>query len=121
MKERKIKKCLDYSDEQFLPSLHEQAQYILNNFDFQYVSEVMATSIRKDIYGNKHPWKITMRYASEPVIPSEMQLRMMALDMMIPAINTSEKVYITRSGPFRLIKVHNRLILDFVLKTESYD
>ena len=81
----------------------------------------MAMSIRKDIHGNKHPWKITMRYASESVIPSEMQLRMMALDMMIPAINTDEKVYITRSGPFRLIKAHNRLILDFVLKTESYD
>ena len=62
-----------------------------------------------------------MRYASEPVIPSEMQLKMMALDMMIPAINTDEKVYITRSGPFRLIKAHNRLILDFVLKTGSYD
>ena len=121
MKERKIKKRLDYSDEQFLPSLYEQAQYILNNFDFQHVSEVMAMSIRKDIQGNKHPWKITMRYLSEPVIPSETQLRMMALDMMIPAINTDKKVYITRSGPFRLIKAHNRLILDFVLKTESYD
>ena len=106
MKERKIKKRLDYTDEEFLPPLGDQMIDILDKFDFQYVADVMATNIRKNLEGQMVPWEIYI--SNKKRIPT-------AEDLMNIAI------YISRSGPFRVIKAYNRLILDFCLKTHSYD
>ena len=120
MKERnKSNKSVIYDDEAFLPSLEEQLWNIVNNFDFDYVSKVMAMNIRKDsLTGEMVPW-ITSHIPDS--VPTAARLAASATNLLKSAIEVDHDVYICRSGPFRVIKAHNRLILDFVLKTYSYD
>lgn len=122
MKERnKSKKSVIYDDETFLPSLEEQLWNIINNFDFDYVAKVMAMDVRKDPYtGQMVPWKLTSLRSPDKVSTVE-TLTSFAIGLMKSAIDVDKDVYICRGGPFRVIKAHNRLILDFVLKTYSYD
>lgn len=122
MKERnKSKKSVIYDDEAFLPSLEEQLWNIINNFDFDYVSKVMAMNIRKDsCTGEMIPWTTNANLTSASV-PTVERLIASAIHLLKSAIDVDHDVYICRSGPFRVIKAHNRLILDFVLKTYSYD
>lgn len=119
MKERKIKKRLDYTDEYFLPSLEDQMIDILDKFDFQYVANVMAMNVRKDLEGQMVPWEIYI--SNKKRIPTVKDLMNIAIKDMQAAIKADNPVYISRSGPFRVIKAYNRLILDFCLKTHSYD
>ena len=119
MKERKIKKCLDYTDEDFLPSFEDQMLDILDNFDFQYVANVMAMDIRKNLEGQMVPWEVYI--SNNKRIPTVEDLINFAIEDMRAAIKADNPVYISRSGPFRVIKAYNRLILDFCLKTHSYD
>ena len=119
MKERKSKKRLDFTDEDFLPSLGDQMIDILDKFDFKYVANVMATNIRKQRDGQMVPWEI---YVSRKYrVPTVEDLMNLAIKEMQAAIKADNPVYISRSGPFRVIKAYNRLILDFCLKTHSYD
>lgn len=119
MKERKSKKRLDYTDEDFLPSLGDQMIDILDNFDFKYVANVMATNIRKNLEGQMVPWELFI--SNKKRIPTVEDLMNLAIKEMQAAIKADNPVYISRSGPFRVIKAYNRLILDFCLKTHSYD
>lgn len=119
MKERKIKKRLDYTDENFLPPLEDQMLNIIDNFDFKYVANVMATNIRKNLDGQVVPWELFI--SDKKRIPTVEDLMNLAIKEMQAAIKADNPVYISRSGPFRVIKAYNRLILDFCLKTHSYD
>ena len=119
MKERKIKKRLDYTDENFLPPLEDQMLNIIDNFDFKYVANVMATNIRKNLDGQVVPWELFI--SNKKRIPTVEDLMNLAIKEMKAAIKADNTVYISRSGPFRVIKAYNRLILDFCLKTHSYD
>ena len=122
MKERRKKeKIMILDDEAFLPSLKDQMWNIINNFDFDYVSKVMAMNIRKDsCTGEMIPW--TTNTNLTPVsVPTVERLTASAIRLLQSAIDVDHDVYICRSGPFRVIKAHNRLILDFCLKTYSYD
>lgn len=119
MKERKIKKRLDYTDEDFLPPLEDQMIDILDKFDFKYVANVMATNIRKNLEGQMVPWELFIY--NKKRIPTVEDLMNLAIKEMQAAIKADNPVYISRSGPFRVIKAYNRLILDFCLKTHSYD
>lgn len=122
MKEKnKSNKSVIYDDEAFLPGLEDQLWNIINNFDFDYVAKVMAMEIRKDpCTGQMVPWttKTSLTSASVPTVE---RLIASAIRLLKSAIDVDHDVYICRSGPFRVIKAHNRLILDFVLKTYSYD
>jgi hypothetical protein len=119
MKERKSKKRLDYTDEDFLPSLVDQMIDILDKFDFKYVADIMATNIRKNLEGQMVPWELFI--SNKKRIPTVEDLMNLAIKEMQAAIKADNPVYISRSGPFRVIKAYNRLILDFCLKTHSYD
>lgn len=119
MKERKIKKRLNYTDEDFLPPLGDQMIDILDKFDFKYVANIMATNIRKNLEGQMVPWELFI--SNKKRIPTVEDLMNLAIKEMQAAIKADNPVYISRSGPFRVIKAYNRLILDFCLKTESYD
>lgn len=119
MKERKIKKRLDYTDEDFLPPLGDQMIDILDKFDFKYVANIMATNIRKNLEGQMVPWELFI--SNKKRIPTVEDLMNLAIKEMQAAIKADNPVYISRSGPFRVIKAYNRLILDFCLKTHSYD
>lgn len=119
MKERKIKKRLNYTDEDFLPPLEDQMLDILDKFDFQYVANVMAMNVRKDLEEQMVPWEIHI--SNKKRVPTVEDLMNIAIKDMQAAIKADNPVYISRSGPFRVIKAHNRLILDFCLKTHSYD
>lgn len=119
MKERKSKKRLDYTDENFLPPLGDQMLNIIDNFDFKYVANVMATNIRKNLEGQMVPWELFI--SNKKRIPTVEDLMNLAIKEMQAAIKADNPVYISRSGPFRVIKAYNRLILDFCLKTHSYD
>lgn len=122
MKERnKSNKSVIYDDEAFLPSLEDQMWNIVNNFDFDYVSKVMAMNTRKDsCTGEMVPWTTNSNLTTASV-PTVERLIASATRLLKSAIEVDHDVYICRSGPFRVIKAHNRLILDFVLKTYSYD
>ena len=122
MKERnKSNKAVIYDDEAFLPDLKDQMWNIINNFDFDYIAKVMAMNIRKDsCTGEMIPWTINANLTSTSV-PTIERLTASAIRLLQSAIDVDHDVYICRSGPFRVIKAHNRLILDFVLKTYSYD
>lgn len=122
MKERnQSNKSVIYDDEDFLPSLEDQLWNIVNNFDFDYVSKVMAMNIRKDsCTGEMVPWTTNSSLTSASV-PTVERLIASAIRLLKSAIDVDHDVYICRSGPFRVIKTYNRLILDFVLKTYSYD
>ena len=122
MKERREKnKRLNYTDEDFLPPLSYQMINILDNFDFKYVAKVMARNIRKNIDGEMEPWKLCIPHTSDKRIPTVEDLMNLAIREMQAAIRSDNPVYISRSGPFRVIKAHKRLVLDFCLKTYSYD
>ena len=126
MKERvKRKKKLNYDDEDFLPSYDEQIKEILDNFDFDYVHKIMHMDVRKNSDGEYEPWEVATHLTldgdyttSLPTYPYLVNLATMLLQTAAAADND---VYITRSGPFRVIKSFNRLILDFTMHTWSYD
>lgn len=122
MKEKnKSNKSVIYDDEAFLPGLEDQLWNIINNFDFDYVAKVMAMNVRKDsCTGEMIPWTTNTTLTSASV-PTVERLIASAIRLLKAAIEVDHDVYICRSGPFRVIKAHNRLILDFVLKTYSYD
>lgn len=120
-KKNKSNKSVIYDDEAFLPSLEEQLWNIIHNFDFDYVAKVMAMNTRKDsCTGEMVPWTTNTTLTSASV-PTVERLIASAINLLKSAIDVDHDVYICRSGPFRVIKAHNRLILDFVLKTYSYD
>lgn len=110
----------NFTDEDFLPTLSEQRDNILKNFDFTRVANIMAMNIYKDWKtGQYTPWRMIVSYGFH--VSTVDDLKELATDLMNAAINHSQSVYVTRSGPFRVIKVHGRLILDFVITSGSYD
>lgn len=109
-----------FTDEDFLPTLFEQRDNILENFDFTRVANTMAMNIYKDWNtGTYSPWRMVVSYGYH--VPTVEDLKELATDLMNAAIDCSHYVYITRSGPFRVIKAYGRLILDFVVTSWSYD
>ena len=120
MKTKRNVQIPNFTDEDFLPNLFEQRDNILKNFDFIRVANTMAMNIYKDWdTGQYSPWRIVVSYGFH--VPTVDDLKELATDLMNSAIDCSQSVYVTRSGPFRVIKVHGRLILDFVITSWSYD
>ena len=120
MKTKQNVQISNFTDEDFLPTLPEQRDNILENFDFTRVANTMAMNINKDWNTGKYsPWRIVVSYGFH--VPTVEDLKELATTLMNAAIDCSRSVYITRSGPFRVIKVHGRLILDFVITSWSYD
>lgn len=120
MKTKQNVQISNFTDEDFLPTLFEQRDNILKNFDFLRVANIMAMNICRDWNtGTYSPWKIVVRYGFH--VPTVEDLKELATDLMNAAIDCSHSVYITRSGPFRVIKAYGRLILDFVITSWSYD
>ena len=120
MKTKQNVQISSFTDEDFLPTLPEQRDNILKNFDFTRVANTIAMNIYKDWKtGQYSPWRITVSYGFH--VPTVDDLKTLATDLMNAAINCSHSVYVTRSGPFRVIKAYGRLILDFVVTSWSYD
>lgn len=120
MKTKQNVKNSNFTDEDYLPTLHEQRDNILKNFNFTQVANIMAMNIYKDWNtGQCTPWRIMVSYGFH--VPTVDDLKALATDLINAAIKCSHSVYITRSGPFRVIKAHGRLILDFVITSCSYD
>jgi hypothetical protein len=120
MKTKQNVQISSFTDEDFLPTLPEQRDNILKNFDFIRVANTMAMNIYKDWEtGQYYPWRITVSYGFH--VPTVDDLKELATNLMNAAINCSHSVYITRSGPFRVTKAYGRLILDFVVTSWSYD
>ena len=120
MKNKQNVKKSNFTDEDFLPTLCEQRDDILKNFDFVRVANTMATNIYKDWNTGKYvPWKISLSYGFN--VPSADELKVIAKSLMDAAIKCPRATYISRTGPFKVTKVHGRLILDFVVTSWSYD
>ena len=120
MKTKQNVQISNFTDEDFLPTLFEQRDNILKNFDFVRVANTMAMNIYKDWNTNEYtPWRMSLSYGFH--IPSVDDLRIVAAKLMNSAIKCPKSIYISRTGPFRVIKAHGRLILDFVITSWSYD
>lgn len=117
---KKSKSKVTFDDEYFLPDLEFQKQDILNNFDFERVVHTLHMKIHKDYNSNEYSeWKIVCK--NGPIIPDIVELKRLAIDLMNGAIKCKQNNYCARCGPFRVIKMYNRLILDFVITSWSYD
>lgn len=109
-----------FIDEDFLPDLFEQRDEILKNFDFTRVANIMAMNVYKNWNTNEYtPWRMSLSYGFH--VPSVDDLRIIAVKLINSAIKCPKSLYISRTGPFRVIKAHGRLILDFVITSWSYD
>ena len=117
-----IKHLTNLTDEDFLPSLNAQKEDILQNFDFEYVLDVLLIpNIYKDPYtGIRTAWTLYngMHQVEYPTVAT---LKSIASNLLTGAIQCADPVYIGRCGPFRVIKAESRLILDCILTTWSYD
>lgn len=111
-----MEKEVNYTDEDFLPTLEEQKEFILNNTNFKYIANVLQMPIKE----GKTPWIV--RYSNGTIsIPDEEMLKSTADDLLSGAIKTDIDVYSCRFGPFRVTKLYSRLILDLCIYTMSYD
>lgn len=107
---------VNYDDENFLPTLEEQKEYILNETNFEYIANVLQMPIKE----SNIPWVV--RYSDGTFrIPDTKMLKSTADDLLSGAIKADTDVYSCRFGPFRVIKAYNRLILDLCIYTMSYD
>lgn len=118
-----MKKCtkkLNFVDEEFLPNLEKQKEFILNTFDFEQVVKVMSTPIKKDyLTGIYDVWKIYNKTGFS--IPTTDALKELAISLMNSAIKSNDSIYIIASGPFKVTKIYGRLTLDFRVTSGSYD
>ena len=116
------RKLTNLTDEDFLPSLNSQKEDILKEFDFEYVQDVLnVPNIYKDpITGLKTPC-ILYNGKGQIELPTIETLKDIASSLLNGAIECQDPVYVARRGPFRVIKTDNRLILDCILTTYSYD
>ena len=118
-----MKKCtkkLNFIDEEFLPNLEKQKEFILNTFDFEQVAKVMSTPIKKDYFTGRYDvWKISNKMGFS--IPTIEDLKDLAISLMNSAIKAEDSIYIIASGPFKVTKIYGRLILDFRVTSGSYD
>lgn len=111
-----MEKEVNYTDEDFLPTLEEQKEFILNNTNFKYIANLLQMPIKE----GKTPWIV--RYSNGTIsIPDEEMLKSTADDLLSGAIKADIDVYSCRFGPFRVTKLYSRLILDLCIYTMSYD
>lgn len=111
-----MEKKVNYTDEDFLPTLEEQKEFILNNTNFKYIANVLQMPIKE----SKTPWIV--RYSNGMFsIPDEEMLKSTADELLSGAIKADIDVYSCRFGPFRVTKLYKRLILDLCIYTTSYD
>ena len=120
MVREKSKSKVTFDDEYFLPDLEFQKQYILDNFDFERVVHTLHMKIHKDYDSNEYSeWKMACRNGYK--VPDVAELKKLAIDLMNGAIKCKQENYYAHCGPFRIIKMYDRLILDFVITSWSYD
>ena len=111
-----MEKKVNYTDEDFLPTLEAQKEFILKNTNFEYIANVLQMPIKE----SNTPWII--KYSNGTFsIPNEEMLKSTANDLLSGAIKADTDVYSCRFGPFRVIKLYKRLILDFCVYSMSYD
>lgn len=111
-----MEKKVNYTDEDFLPTLEEQKEFILKNTNFEYIANVLQMPIKE----SNMPWIV--RYSNGTFsIPDEEMLKSTANDLLSGAIKADTDIYCSRFGPFRVIKAYKRLILDLCIYSMSYD
>jgi hypothetical protein len=111
-----MEKEINYTDENFLPTLEKQKEFILENTNFEYIANVLQMPVKE----NKTPWIV--KYSNKTsTIPDVNHLISTAEHLLTTAIQAPGSIYISKFGPFRIIKAYNRLILDFCIYTMSYD
>lgn len=121
MKNKQLTKQTRYIDDDFIPSLEDQKKDILANFDFNHVTEVMKMNIYKNHdTGECTPWRVFFKDIGFH-LPTPERLKEYATLLLDSAINCNVEVSIERFGPFRVTKAFDRLILDFVVESWSYD
>lgn len=122
MKTNVRKKDKNLEDKDFLPSLEQQKEYILNNFDFDRVVYTMSLPVHKDYFsGHYGKWTMAIPGKTWLSIPSVAELQQFADTLLTGAIKHENSVYISHCGPFRVIKYYDHLILDFIIFSESYE
>lgn len=100
-------------------SLSDQKKFILKHFDFDRVVHTMSKNVLKDYSTyTYHPWRMCINHNYK--IPSKDELMALADQLLTSLVNSKEKYYCCRTGPFRAIKFDTILILDFVICSESY-
>lgn len=104
------------TDEDFIPTLEEQKEYILNNTNFEYIANTLQMPIKE----SNTPWIIKYSNGTS-IIPDVKHLKSTSEHLLTMAIQAPTDLYISRFGPFRVIKAYNRLILDFCIYSMSYD
>lgn len=118
-----MKKCtkkLNFIDEEFLPNLEKQKEFILNTFDFEQVVKVMSAPVKRDYStGMYDVWKISNKMGFS--IPTIEVLKELAVALMNAAIKADDSIYIITTGPFKVTKIYGRLTLDFIVTSGSYD
>ena len=121
MKTKQLTKRIRYIDDEFIPSLEEQKENILANFDFEHVANVMKMNIRKDYEtGECSPWKIFFKDIGLH-LPTPARLKEYAITLLDSVISYKSKTAIESFGPFVVTKMFNRLYLYFVVESWSYD
>ena len=114
LKTKKTQKNSDYD---------KQIKEILENFDFDYVQELMSwDKARRDYddYGriiNKKPWEIYINGSFK--IPTLSDLRNLASKLLHEA--ASENLYQISTGPFEVTKRNGRLKLNCVVEQWQYE
>lgn len=122
----KIKRFKEYKDS--IPSLHEQYDFIMDNFDFDYVLEFMKSNRSRREYRDDgsyiaHEWKVY--HNGEFRVPTLDELRNLAGSLLSEVIRNYEKVksrytYIA-TGPFKALCRDGILELSCIIESWSYD
>ena len=121
MRTKQLTKKTRYIDDEFIPSLEEQKETILANFDFEHVANVMKMNIKKDYEtGECSPWEIFFENTGFH-LPTPERLKEYAITLLDSAISHKNKTTIETFGPFMVTKAFNRLYLYFVVESWSYD
>lgn len=115
-RKKKIVKCNCDPD---IPSLKEQYEDIMNNFDFKHVQMMMSwdkARVEYDFDGNHveyKPWEMYHKNAKGSMfnpkfmyVPDELELRLQASEYLLKLIEYIEKhprerYYCTATGPFK--------------------
>ncbi len=121
MKVKKTKKT--YSD---IPSLADQYENIMKNFDFDRVQEFMSWEKSHRTYdddGNcesKSPWRMYCG-PGEYRIPTVEDLKECARSLLTRVMQSKEPVAYIATGPFKAILRYGMLELDCVIESWHYD
>lgn len=135
-RKKKIVKCNCDPD---IPSLKEQYEDIMNNFDFKHVQMMMSwdkARVEYDFDGNHieyKPWETYHKNAKGSIfepkflyVPSEQELRLQASEYLLKLIeyvekHPREKYHYTATGPFKYTYRYGIIELECIFHSWSCD